>query len=198
MGKVILENFRRLDIYSLNRDGVLSRHTSSVITWRNHTNQVMMTTTITPTLTQSGLVDCLTLSIGGHTQQITVNYYHSNYGGQSPLFLMGAHRTRYIYHIPEWGRWVTRHDFKNRYFKEHESHHMRARDQAFKLRARLGLPVVYPQCYDPVHGWDRPKGMHLATFNRIRTKIDSLLQVYYRGMLAFTEGTYANLDLEDG
>jgi hypothetical protein len=165
----------------------LSRSGSSQITWRNQLGEATLTTTIAPAHTQSGLVDHLIVKTNDRSQRVDVDYYRSNYGGHTPLFSLGMHRTRYLYYIPPWSRFVTRHDFNNRYFKEHEMPHMRARDQAFNLRIRLGLPVTYPECYEPINDWERPKGMHRTTFDKIRTEIENRLQIYYRGMLVWID-----------
>ncbi len=48
-----------------------------------------------------------------------------------------------------------------------ETYHDRMLEQAQKIRRRLGVSEVI---VDPIFHWNKPKGMHWKTFERLRWK----------------------------
>lgn len=90
-----------------------------------------------------------------------------NYGGQRAWFRCPGCRRRIAVLCSD-GKWfLCRHCYQLPYSSQMESYHDRMMEQARKIRRRVGATEVM---FDRIYPWDKPKGMHWKTFDRLRRK----------------------------
>jgi len=93
-----------------------------------------------------------------------------NFGGHRPWFLCPAHACgRRVAIIYGGGIFACRHCYQLAYASQRETADDRAARRANKIRERLGWE---PGILNP-KGWEKPKGMHWKTFERLNIEHDA-------------------------
>ena len=105
-----------------------------------------------------------------------------NLGGQRPWFLCPAHGCGRRVAILYLGGsiFACRHCYQLAYASQRETYDDRAARRADKIRERLGWEqgILNPK------GWEKPKGMHWRTFERLNIEHDAFVAISLAGMAA--------------
>lgn len=179
--KDTVENYRRLDIRRLQQEKVL--FPGNLFSWAWYRG--------------SEKVGSIMISV--HESEVILNYSHRSpgedwqpvkypvnlswsgchLGGQRPWFLcpgQGCYRRVAILYGGDY--FICRHCRNLAYASQREEEYDRLARQADKIRDKLGWePGILNG-----RGWQKPKGMHLKTFERLTAQHDALVQVSLAGM----------------
>lgn len=104
-----------------------------------------------------------------------------NFGGERPWFLCPVQGCgRRVAILYGGGIFACRHCYQLAYLSQRETHDNRAARRADKIRERLNWEqgILNPK------GWQKPKGMHWRTFERLNKEHDAFVAISLAGMAA--------------
>ena len=171
---------RRIDIRFLKKDGSLRPGSGGVIRWFLNGEE-------TNSVSYSVESDCLRLRFmcrqaGGdwipHVETIHFDYTSCNYGGTRSWFRCPACNRRIAVLYGVGRRYLCRHRHRLPYTSQHESDADRMLRRAWAIRECLGASR---NLMEPI--FDKPKGMHWRTFNRLVKKERELARNCVRRIL---------------
>ena len=185
LGGDTVENYRSIDVRWLKREGLLEPGVSRRITWSRG-----------GTVTNS-------IDVQAEPGRLILNYRQRDRGAEEwqdqryPVYLdttpchMGGERHWFLCPVKGCGRrvailyggaiFVCRHCLKLAYPSQREAPDDRAARRADRIRDKLGWEGGVLNGPEP---WNKPKGMHQATFDRLRWKHDRFAD---RALAGFAE-----------
>jgi len=104
------------------------------------------------------------------TYSVWLNWTPCHFGGKRPWFLCpAANCNRRVAILYSGGVFACRHCYQLAYSSQRETYYDRVARQADKIRKRLGWEqgIMNPK------GWQKPKGMHWRTFERLNKEHDA-------------------------
>lgn len=177
-GRSTTEDYRRLDVRALHKAGMLSAGHAAMWNWYSrgtlrasiHVRAEARRLILSYTTTSNGeRKDC--------SYPVLLNWTPCQYGGERPWFLCPScrRRTAILY---GGAVFACRHCYGLVYQSQRERDYDRLAVRADKIRRRLGWPlgILNPK------GWQKPKGMHWATFARLNAEHDALVGAALAGM----------------
>lgn len=111
---------------------------------------------------------------------VYLSWSNCNYGGLRPWFLCPAEGCgRRVAILFGGSVFACRHCHGLAYPSQRETHGDRAARKANRIRQKLGwvLGILNPK------GWEKPKGMHWRTFERLNNEHDALVQITFAGIV---------------
>ena len=97
-------------------------------------------------------------------QTIRLDWTACNYGGERPWLCCPRCNRRVAVLCGDGKYFLCRHCYQLPYSSQMESYHDRMLEQSRKIRRRLGVSEVI---VEQIYPWDKPKGMHRKTFERL-------------------------------
>lgn len=187
--RTTLEEVRRLDVRWLHRHGSLASPWPQTMTWHRGTQH---TGTVTVQMEHGHLVVTYCYRWRGEDtwhdmrQVIPVDWTSCHYGGQRPWFVCTRCGRRVAVLCGDGELFLCRHCYRLPYASQCEPPEDRRYRKARKLRERIG---VRGNMMEPVSPWNKPKGMHWRTWERLRAQEEHVQRV----ILADLEGGLARL-----
>ena len=163
--RTTLEEAYRLDVRWLHRHGYLDGRPHWV-TWsreERHVGSLLLA------LQPEGVVLTYRYRVSGGDwesvrQVVTLDWTPCHYGGTRPWFQCTGCRLRVAVLCGE-GKWfLCRHCYELPYGSQQETEEARLLRKVRKLRERLGASM---NLLEPIWPWNKPKGMHWRTFDRL-------------------------------
>jgi hypothetical protein len=166
--RTTLDEVKRLDVRWLYRQGYIQPWGRAMVTWHRGAQQ---TGSVGVAMVDGYLVvECRYRQRGAEAwedvrQVITLDWTVCHYGGKRPWFLCPGCRRRVAVLCGD-GKWfLCRHCYRLPYASQCESGQDRHYRKVRKIRDRLG---VSHNLTEPVWPWNKPKGMHWRTWERLR------------------------------
>ena len=166
--RTTLDEVKRLDVRWLHRHGYLDRW-PRLVTWRCGEQPAG---SISVSLQPEGVVLEYRCRVGGGDwesvrQVVTLDWTPCHYGGERPWFRCAGCRQRVAVLCGE-GKWfLCRHCYELPYGSQQETAEDRHYRKVRKIRDRLGASH---NLTEPVWPWNKPKGMHWRTWERLRAQ----------------------------
>lgn len=176
-------DYRSIDVRRLNRDGLLAPHQMYGWQWTCNDEKVASI----QIRTEPGQVIFTYRHRSGGEEWIDESYpvyldwTSCNLGGQRPWFLCPARGCgRRVAILYGGAIFACRHCYQLAYDSQRETADDRAARRADNIRRRLGwkVGILNPK------GWQKPKGMHWNTFQRLNREHDSFVAISLAGMAA--------------
>jgi hypothetical protein len=98
-------------------------------------------------------------------EEIVLDFTACHYGGRRPWFRCPRCQRRVAVLYSYGSRFQCRHCHGLPYGCQQEANLDRLRRKCWKIRDRLGASR---NLFEPIYSWEKPKGMHWATFERLR------------------------------
>jgi hypothetical protein len=166
--RTTLDEVYRLDVRWLQRHGYLDGRPHWV-SWSRGEQQVG---SLLLTLQPEGVVLTYRYRVGGGDwesvrQVVTLDWTPCHYGGERPWFRCAGCRRR-VAVLCGAGKWyLCRHCYELPYGSQQETAQDRHYRKVRKIRDRLGASH---NLTEPVWPWNKPKGMHWRTWERLRAQ----------------------------
>ena len=200
----LVEEAQSLDVRRLAREGLLRPGVSVVWTWRfSGGASASVRLTALPSAdnrTQAGAVE-IGWSLDGTDlrQKVPLTWTPLHFGGVRPWWKCSCGRRAAWIHY-RWRGWRCRTCATLSYASQNERADYRAWRRRDKIRARLGAE---PGCHT-IWPWQKPKGMHWSTFERLVAKAECADRLALRlavkrfGLEGELQKELAELDRENG
>lgn len=178
--KNTIDNYRVLDVRVLQRDGSLTPNQSFSLRWSRNGK----TTASIHVRTEPSQVTLNYRHQGGgdwknESYSVQLDWTVCNFGGERPWFLCPVkgcgRRVAILYSC---AIFACRHCHQLAYPCQREVGYDRVARRADKIRGRLG----WKQGIFNPKGWEKPKGMHWHTFERLNAEHDALVTKSLTGM----------------
>lgn len=179
-GRSTTEDYRRLDVRALHKAGMLSAGHAAMWNWYSrgelrasiHVQAREDHVFLTYTATENG-------ERREYSYLVRLDWTPCQYGGARPWFLCPARGCgRRVAILYGGAVFACRHCYRLAYESQRARDYDRLAGRADKIRRRLGWPlgILNPK------GWQKPKGMHWATFARLNAEHDALVGAALAGM----------------
>ncbi len=181
-GRSTTEDYRPLDVRKLHKAGLLTAGRGGMWSWYSRGElrasiQVQAEdgrVRLTYTATESG-------ERRNYSYLVRLDWTPCQFGNTRPWFLCPADGCgRRVAILYGGAVFACRHCYRLAYESQRERDYDRLAGRADKIRRRLGWPVgiLNPK------GWQKPKGMHWKTFERLNAEHDQLVGASLEGMSA--------------
>ncbi|MFQ5643989.1 MAG: hypothetical protein ACE5FQ_09840 [Thiogranum sp.] len=165
-------DYRAIDIRRLHKEGLLTPHRS--FGWQWSRNGEVLASVQIRTEQHRIILNYRHRRNGEEWQDenypVYLDWTPCNFGGQRPWFLCPARGCgRRVAILYGGGIFACRHCYQLAYASQRETPDDRAARRANKIRERLGWE---PGILNP-KGWEKPKGMHWKTFERLNIEHDA-------------------------
>lgn len=177
-GRSTTEDYRRLDVRALHKAGLLADGSSNRWNWYSRGT---LRASIDVQAEAGRLILSYTTTSNGERKDcrypVLLNWTPCQYGGERPWFLCPSCRRR-VAILYGGAVFACRHCHALAYQSQRERDYDRLAGRADKIRRGLGWPlgILNPK------GWQKPKGMHWATFARLNAEHDALVGAALAGM----------------
>lgn len=177
------DDYRSIDVRRWKRDGLLELHQSFGWQWSRHGEVVA---SIRVRTEPSRVILTYRHRSGGdewtdESYPVYLNWTTCHLGGQRPWFLCpGRGCGRRVAILYGGGIFACRHCYQLAYPSQRETYDDRAARRADRIREHLGWEqgILNPK------GWEKPKGMHWRTFERLNKEHDRFVAISLAGMAA--------------
>lgn len=182
-GKSTIDDYRLIDVRDWQREGLIASHKAFTYEWsrggvvgasihvRAESDRAILTYRH-----QRGVHEWKDESLS-----VWLDWTSCNFGGKRPWFLCPAQGCgRRVAILYCGGIFACRHCYQLAYPSQREAHYDRAARRVNKIRERLGWQqgVLNPK------GWQKPKGMHWRTFERLNKEHDAFAATSLAGIAA--------------
>ncbi len=178
MSRSTTEDYRRLDVRELHKAGMLAAGHRGAWNWYSRGT---LRASIHVQAEAGRLILNYAAASNGERKDcrypVGLSWTPCCFGGERPWFLCPACRRR-VAILYGGAVFACRHCYRLAYESQRERDYNRLAQRADKIRRRLGWPVgiLNPK------GWQKPKGMHWKTFERLNAEHDRLVGASLEGM----------------
>lgn len=180
MTRSTTEDYRRLDVRALHKAGMLAAGHAGMWNWYS---RGVLRASVHVQAQDGHVILSYQATENGKQQDyrylVRLDWTPCQYGGARPWFLCPARGCgRRVAILYGGAVFVCRHCRRLAYESQRERGYNRLAGRADKIRRRLGWPagILNPK------GWQKPKGMHWATFARLNAEHDALVAAALAGM----------------
>lgn len=180
MAKSTTDDYRRLDVRALHKAGMLGAGHAAMWNWYS---RGVLRASIHVRAEAGRLILNYAATSNGESKDyrypVGLSWTPCRFGGERPWFLCPSCRRR-VAILYGGAVFACRHCYRLAYESQRERGYNRLAGRADKIRRRLGWPVgiLNPK------GWQKPKGMHWATFARLNAEHDALVAAALDSMAA--------------